>query len=114
MSNNTYIPSNLEEAVNHVIQNMDKDSIEAIKKSTSMHEFHFTTGMAMRNDWGLWSGSSLRSWFVDRGIDHADDMSGIIMKAIWCRVQDEDFNLDQEIAKYQEYWSKVKNDDVPK
>jgi hypothetical protein len=35
--------------------------------------------MWMRKQLGLWSGSQLAKYFHDKGIHHADDMSGIIL-----------------------------------
>jgi hypothetical protein len=35
----------------------------------------------MRNNWGLWTGSRLATYFGDHGVHHPDDMSGIILTA---------------------------------
>ncbi|MFK4985834.1 DUF6794 domain-containing protein, partial [Klebsiella pneumoniae] len=55
MSKDTYIPKDLDDAVRYLIETMDEDSIKTIKESKNMHMFHFSTGMAIRNSWGLWS-----------------------------------------------------------
>ena len=40
---------------------------------------HFTLGMWMRNNWGLWGGSRLQAYLMDNGINHPDDMSDFIL-----------------------------------
>lgn len=107
MSKDVYIPKNLDDALNHLLETMDEDSINTIKESKNMSMFHFTTGMAMRNSWGLWSGSRLKTWFNNQGIHHADDMSGIIMQALWCKVHEKPYDLAADIKKYQDYWAKT-------
>lgn len=71
---------------------------------TDMIRYHFSTGMWMRNEWGLWSGSRLSRWFNDRGIFHPDDMSGIILTSFWRHLNDQPIGLERQIAEYQRYW----------
>ena len=42
--------------------------------------YHFTLGMWIRNNWGLWGGSRLQKYFLERGLKHPDDMSAAILK----------------------------------
>jgi FAD/FMN-containing dehydrogenase len=46
-------------------------------------EYHFGLGTWMRNNWGLWSGGSLRNDMEARGIRHPDDMSQEIIESYW-------------------------------
>jgi hypothetical protein len=40
-------------------------------------------GLTIRNCWGLWGHSRLAKYFNELGIDHPDDMSGIILTSLW-------------------------------
>jgi ferritin len=67
--------------------------------------------MYIRNEWNLWGTQDYKSfdlynWFVERGISHADDMYSIIMKATWCKYHNVEYDLQQDIAMYKEFWSK--------
>jgi hypothetical protein len=46
--------------------------------------YHDGLGRWIRNKWGLWQNSRLAGEFKNMGITHADDMSGIILRA-WHR-----------------------------
>ena len=69
-----------------------------------MSQYHFGPGMWMRNNWGLRRGSRLAKYFNDIGIRHPDDMSGIILRTFWCKLNDKPFRLNERIEYYQEYW----------
>ena len=57
-----------------------------------------------------WTGSELQKWFKERGIHHADDMSGIILTSFHRRFYRKEIELEEQIAKYQEYWDEVDPD----
>jgi len=99
-----YIPKNLGEAVDYLIKHNQKD-LEALK-TANMSQFHFSAGMNMRNSWGLWSGGPLKEWFESIGIFHADDMSGMIMKAFQKRILEEPYDLMEDVKFYQGYWKR--------
>lgn len=64
-------------------------------------------GRWIRNNWGLWSyDSELYRWFLDRGVMHPDDITGIIFKKVWCVYFSERFDFEAEVKYYQDYWSK--------
>ena len=66
---------------------------------------HFSSGMDMRNSWGLWDKDQpLTKWFRERGIWHPDDMSAIIYKAYWYHLNDMPFNILKEAMYYENYW----------
>ena len=48
-----------------------------------MIEYHFGLGTWMRDSWGLWSGGPLYSYFRQMGLEHPDDMSGVILTSFW-------------------------------
>ena len=46
-------------------------------------DFHFSLGMSIRNIWIYPEEAVLRQRFLETGIFHADDMSSIIIHALW-------------------------------
>jgi hypothetical protein len=61
--------------------------------------------MAMRNGWGLWHNATpIAKWFTSRKLYHGDDRSAILQKAADCKIKGIDFNVEQEIKYYQEWW----------
>ena len=57
---------------------------------------HRSLGMWIRNHWGLWSRSqvqsngSLRNYFLIRGFNHADDMSGFLLECYCSHLRGQD------------------------
>lgn len=68
--------------------------------------FHFTGGMAMRNDLGLWRNDTpLTQWMGRHGIWHADDRSAAIFKAMWCRLHGIVFDVAAEAERNRVFWA---------
>ena len=108
MTNN--IPDNLDEAVNLLFSKMtDKERIlyELEDEDYPGAGFHFSGGMRIRNNWGLWrKDTGISKWFRENGIWHADDMSGTIYKALWCKVCNKPFDIKKEAKRHEEFWAK--------
>lgn len=51
----------------------------ALRDSSWM--YHMSVGLMIRNEFGLWRGGPLQSYFLARGVKHPDDMSGIVLEA---------------------------------
>lgn len=69
--------------------------------------FHFGLGRWMRNNWGLWTKEGkLYEWFASLGVEHADDMSGIILRSYYAKQTGDSFDLDAEVEKIKNYWGK--------
>jgi len=49
-------------------------------------------------------GSRLSKYFNDIGISHPDDMSGIILKSYYRRLNNLDIELKKQVDNYQKYW----------
>lgn len=90
---NTY-PKTKEEAVKRILSilsDKDKDDLRNTPKA-ELGMFHFSLGMFIRNELGLWKGNKELSedcygepcYYYD-----PDEISGIIIEAIWERLQDE-------------------------
>ena len=90
-----YQPNDFDEAVNYLVNQ---------KYNTGDH---FGSGMALRNDWGLWYNETpLAKWFTGKRLYHGDDRSGLLSKAVEAKIKGENFDLDSEIKFYQEWWEK--------
>lgn len=100
------IPTTLDNAVELLISKMSKEDIEEVKsRNLSLISHHFSIGMQLRNEWGLWSGSELRDFFFDLGIFHADDMSAIILTKAEKVIRGEQFDFEKEKARYDKHWA---------
>lgn len=78
-----YIPRNLEESFHFLDTMLHAETISLIRSlpdRKAMSEFHFVLGMWLRNNWGFWGGSRLQQYFVQRGVEHPDNMSGILLE----------------------------------
>ena len=86
-------PKTVEQAVSHLMTELsinDKRKIANTSKD-NLYSLHFSLGMDIRNDFGLWSGNEelLESCWkisVQKDLD-IDDASSIIINALWERLQ---------------------------
>jgi len=81
--NQDKVPVNLEEALVLLKEALSDAEKEEIKKMLST-QLHFSLGMYLRNEWSLWDKDSiLCMWFLTTyGVNHADDVSGIILECL--------------------------------
>jgi len=77
-----------------------------VKTEKEMIEYHFGLGVWLRNNWGLWGGSRLATYFKKIGLVHPDDMSGLILTTFWRHLHNKPLEVEKEIARYKEYWAK--------
>lgn len=105
-----YIPRNLSDTFNQ-INLIWPDSTKVRMKFLTEEQFlgnlHFGFGRWMRNNWGLWGGSRLSTYFNEKGIFHPDDMSGIILTSYYRDLNKIDIRLEEQIQYYQDYWKKA-------
>lgn len=80
-------PNSLQEAIERGIALIDEHAPDLFEKDelTFTALLHLGFGQHMRNYWGLWSKSSglyreLNNTFK---LDHADDLSGVVLHAIY-------------------------------
>jgi hypothetical protein len=105
-----YIPKDLEDCFKQLDKmwpESKKKEVKAIKEEDFTADAHFGIGMWMRNNWGLWSGSRLSKYFNDMGIQHPDDMSGIILTSYHRKLNNKDIMLEEQIRYYKDYWKKL-------
>lgn len=104
------VPSTLDEALAELERILNPAHVEEVKRRDPI-EFHHGLGTALRNCWGLWAGgSALAQWFVERGIQHPDDMSSIVLTSFHRKLGGEEVDLEGQIAKHLAYWEKQRQD----
>lgn len=104
-----YKPRNLDEAISQLdilLTEKDKKDIYDMTEKDYTVNSHFSTGMWIRNNWGLWGGKELAKYFNALGIYHPDDMSGIILCSYYRHIHNQDYKLEEQIKYYQDYWKK--------
>jgi hypothetical protein len=77
-----YIPKNLGECLIELdkrLTEIDKKEMQALPARGGMISYHLGLGTWMRNNWGLWGGSRLQKYFLDKGIKHPESMSSIVL-----------------------------------
>ena len=101
-----YIPRDLDDCFARLEEILQPEDVEMMKSGTEddMIQYHFGLGMWMRNNWGLWGDSRLARWFNAQGIQHPDDMSGIILDSFWRHLNEKPIHLKEQIEHYQDYW----------
>jgi hypothetical protein len=97
-----YIPKDLDEAIDSLDVIICPEDKRYITDSLSLDDFrincHHGLGMWIRNNWGLWGGSRLQLYFLDRNVIHPDDMSDNILKAYYKKkIQGLDYVTEDDI-----------------
>jgi len=100
------IPKDLGEAISELDERFPDEEKEFITSNpeSCMIEYHSNVGRRIRNEWKLWEGGPLKDWFISKGIDHPDDMSGIMLNSYWRYKNQKPLELDKQIKYYQDYW----------
>ncbi len=97
------IPTTLDEAVDFLLSRMSEDDKKAYANGAAAP--HFSLGMSLRNEWGLWrEDSDLGKWFAANGIHHGDDRSGTIFDALRARLKGESFDIKAQAEWYRRFW----------
>jgi len=104
-----YIPKNLDETILQLDKEFDDSTKQSIIEMNEMDficDLHFSTGMWIRNNWGLWGGADLTNYFNNLGGHHPDDMSSIILTCYYRHLKHQAYELDKQIRYYQDYLKK--------
>jgi len=91
-----YIPRDLSDCIRQLDSMLSPEDKAYIQSGKSVH---FTLGMWMRNNWGLWAGSRLQTYFTGNGIHHPDDMSGVILDCYVLHLNGEKVNYKRMLRK---------------
>jgi hypothetical protein len=100
-------PATINEAIDRIVASLEPDEVEYLKGNSAF--VHFTAGMAMRNEWGLWAETSpIKTDFIQRFklFGHADDMSGIILEGVRAKLlsKNVDKTLQDTAEGYRKHW----------
>lgn len=105
------IPSNLDECFLILLEMATEDQLTEFRGCTEkdLVTYHMGLGRWMRNEWGLWSGGSLKDYFEKLGLCHADDMSGVILTSFHKYLHNRPIVLEEQVQKYLDFWKGQKN-----
>jgi hypothetical protein len=110
------VPNDLKAAVKLLKKSMNKDDLETFKQTPEEKACamaHHTVGRWIRNRWTLWYNPKLHTdepkpgivqFFQDRGINHADDMSGIVICSLHRYLNGKPTDLEGQIAETIEFY----------
>lgn len=112
--NGFYIPKDLDDAINS-LNKIYSDSVKLKiiglrEKDYVSGNYRFGTGLWMRNNWKLWSGSRLSKFFEDNRINHPESMSVVILESYYRYLKNEDIRFEEQIKEYVEWEEKIKTD----
>lgn len=100
-----YVPQNLEECFDELEKILTPQELEEFKNQLEeevLNNYHPTTGMWIRNNWGLWAESSLTEYFNSIGILDASPMSNIILISFHRYLNNRDIGLEEQVRYWQE------------
>ena len=114
------IPNELEDAVNVLVgmaRDLTKeqyDEMMQLSEESFLAETHHVMGRWIRNNWNLWAGKGgLYNDLRDRGLDHPDDMSGIVMRCLYRELHNiGDLDIDDYVDQCRIYWEQQEPNDV--
>lgn len=103
---NEHNPTTLEEAVDLVYNSMTLADATFIYQ-TGAESMHHGYGTAMRNAW-LWNEEHPLHIHMKKrfGLGHADDMSGLILRGVDCRMRNKPHNVFEQVREYKEHWAR--------
>lgn len=110
------IPENLPEAVKALDDMGEMADVDRLMQSVAgldpheqeqrfLAETHHGIGQWIRNNWGLWTGSTLRNALVELGLTHADDMSGLILTCYIRKKLGRPLDIEGQVEKYRAFWA---------
>lgn len=106
-----YIPKDIGDCIRQ-ISSFWSDSVQLKMKSLNEEEFvgrlHLGFGTALRNNWQLWAGSRLSHYFDDKGVDHPEGMSSIILTSYHRYLNGKDIRFEEQIEEYRDFMTKSK------
>lgn len=115
--NGVYIPKDLKDSfsqINILWSDSVKIKVKAMKESDFVNNSHFGFGMWMRNNWGLWKGSRLFRYLNEKGLNHPDDMSSVILTSYHRHLNNRNLKLRNQIKGYKDYWKKANKETASK
>ncbi len=112
--NENYIPIDLDDSFNYLNCNLSEVELKSFKEQDekeAISQLHFSTGLYIRNNWGLWSGESeLFKFFENLGVTHPDDISGIILTSYHRSINGKNTQFDKMISEAKKYWEQIESE----
>lgn len=111
-SETIYIPMDLPDCMRQldsILTPENKEWILSVEEKDFLARTHLALGMWIRNNWGLWAGSRLATYFDEQGIHHPDDMSGVILRCYYHYIRGEKVNYQRmlrEERRMEKRWAK--------
>ena len=111
-SKTVYVPVDLPDCMRQLdslLTQENKELIRSLEENDFLARTHFALGIWIRNNWGLWAGSRLATYFDGQGIHHPDDMSGVILCCYYHYLKGEKVNYQQMLRKerrQEKQWAK--------
>jgi hypothetical protein len=97
----TSIPDALEEALEWL---QELPGLEEFKR-LGPDRYHHGIGRTIRNEWGFWKKEGpLYNSLVELGLEHPDDMSGLILQTLHNKLLGKPLNVKGQVAEYNKYW----------
>lgn len=105
--NENIVPSTIEKAVELIVNSLEPQDIEIILKAQNSYGCHFGIGRYFRNSWSLWENDSplKRDAVRTYKIAHADDISGLILEWVFCKVKNISFNPQEYVERFHKHWA---------
>lgn len=97
------IPTNVDEAIECLQQVLSQGDLNILRSvpEEELYKYHHGLGRAIRNNWGLWTDSSvLKIHFKQMDILHPDDMSSIIITSLHRKLNKKPINLDRQVERF--------------
>ena len=107
------LPRTLDECLVVLAKKTPAHTLEQMRRApeADMVLYHHGLGTWMRNNWGLWARGPLYWHFYALGLEHPDDMSGVILDSFWRYLREEPLQVEEQVEKYQSYWRVAKQPD---
>lgn len=125
-----YIPKSIAEAHMYLDAYLnDKETFKNTDEDQATGVAHMTLGRWMRNTWFLWWSKELYErvkenspeypstkpeiieMFNDIGIKHADDMSGIIIKSYHRKLNNINYNMEDDVKEILQFYKDQEQND---
>lgn len=109
-----YIPYDLNDCFRQLDSMLNirlKEEFKKVGEGEALGMYHMGLGLGMRNSWNLWNGSRLSVYFNNMGINHPDDMSGIVLTSYHRFLNNKEIKLEEQVESYKQYWKKQKMED---
>ncbi len=115
LSKEVIVPNDLGSCLFALEDMLNKKDLDYLRDSreTVIDVLHHSLGRWIRNNWNLWKVEGyenkdyrLHDYFVQCGLWHADDMSGLILTSFWRYLHKEPLRIEEQIEHYKIYWAR--------